>query len=87
MAPTSQQPACMACLYGIVQAKCKLTSQVGAITHCLRFYYKPVFPVADSWQQKEQESLVWNSWSPSVHYCFCCHTHLSTKGQVRILGD
>ena len=42
MAPTSQQPACMACLYGIVQAKCKLTSQVGAITHCLRFYYKPV---------------------------------------------
>ena len=43
MAPTSQQPACMACLYGIVQAKCKLTSQVGAITHCLRFYYKPVF--------------------------------------------
>ena len=43
MAPTSQQPACMACLYGIVQAKCKLTSQVGAITHCLRFYYKPVY--------------------------------------------
>ena len=42
MAATSQQPACMVCLYGIVQAKCKLTSQVGAITHCLRFYYKPV---------------------------------------------
>ena len=55
MAPTSQQPACMACLYGIVQAKCKLTSQVGVITHCLRFYYKPVLIMDEGWIERAKK--------------------------------